>query len=202
MKIVCLEGCSGSGKTTQFHLLNDYFSRTSYHYIIVVEKDYEPFKTEVRKWHKEKGPSIPFIKEDIERFAKARVESFGRNFKNLDADLMIMDRYFYTSAVYQANLNISPEEILKINIINGAPIPHLTFLFDCDSTVCFNRANKRNQVTGGKPIFSTSPDKIAVLRKRYLSLADLCPEIKIIKTDRPIKEVTDDILLTILGFLK
>ncbi len=204
MKIVCLEGCSGTGKTIQCHLLDEYYDRNLLKHLAIVEKNYEPFKTTVDEWYKTKGPSIPFTKDDVKRFAKARAETFSRNFSQLEneIDLILIDRYFYTSAVYQRNCGLSSEEILQINIEYGAPIPDLTFLFDCDPRICFERANKRNQKTGGKHLFSTNPSKIAEIREQYLRLVKDRIEVKVINTDSPIPEVTQYLITEIENLSK
>lgn len=191
MKIICLEGCSGTGKTTQYHLLNNHYRQLDLNHLAVVEKEYEPFKSEVRKWHKTKGPDIPFTERDVRNFAKARAETFTNNFSKLEdkIDFILMDRYFYTSAVYQIGSGLKSEEILEINLEFGVPVPDLTFLFDCSPHICFERANERNKVTGGKHLFSTSPERISELRERYIDLMNGRREVQIIDTSRSIEEV-------------
>ena len=193
MKIVCLEGCSGTGKTTNFHLLDNYFRKSPINHFAAVEKEYEPFATEVKKWHKEKGPSFPFTIKDIISFANARAETIKRNFSSLEFDLLILDRYYYTSSVYQSNQGISPEDIMEINIKAGAPVPYKTFLLDCDPYVCFHRAQTRNRKTGGKHLFSTGPDKVAELRKKYLGLVSNHPEMEVIEVNKPLNEVLEEL---------
>jgi len=199
MKIICLEGCSGTGKTTQYHLLNQYYNQSDLNHLVVVEKEYEPFKSSVRKWHETKGPNIPFTEEDVKSFARSRAETFANNFSDLetDVDFILMDRYFYTSAVYQISSGLKPKEILQINIGCGAPIPDLTFLFDCDPYICFERANSRNKLTGGKHLFSISPEKISEIRERYLDLMNGRREVKIIDSIKPIEEVSQNLIKSI-----
>lgn len=111
MKIICFEGCSGTGKTTQYHFLNKYYNQSDFNHLSVVEKEYEPFKSSVKKWHETKGPNIPFTEEDVKSFARARTETFTNNFSGLEGnvDFILMDRYFYTSAVYQIGSGLTPE---------------------------------------------------------------------------------------------
>lgn len=192
MKIVCLEGCSGTGKTTQYHLLNEYYTGGLLRHLAIVEKNYEPFKAAVNEWHRTRGPNVPFIKDDVKIFAKARAETFSKYFSQAKkgVDLMLMDRYFYTSAVYQRNCGLDPKDILQINIDYGSPVPDLTFLFDCDPEMCFERTRKRNEKTCGKNLFSTSPKKIAEIREQYLLLVKGRKEVKIVDTSGPLSEVT------------
>jgi len=196
MKFVCLEGHSGSGKTTQYHLLTDYYKRLGINCLSIVEKDYEPFGSVLRNWHQTKGPSIPFTKKDVNDFAKARAETFLHNFLPLKnkLDLLLMDRYFYTSAVYQKSCGLSPEEIFQINLDYGLPIPDLTFLFDCDPKTCFDRGNIRNRITGGKHYFSTSPERISEIRKDYFNLMGDRKEVKIIDSSKSIEEITKELI--------
>jgi len=191
MKIICLEGCSGTGKTTQFHLLNKYFALLNLNHLAIIEKEYEPFKSVVRKWYETKGPNIPFTKEDVKNFANARAETFSNNFSHLEnkINFILLDRYFYTSAVYQVSSGLTPKEILQINLSYGAPIPSLTFLFDCDPYICFQRIKSRNRLTGGRSLFSTTPEKISEIRKRYIELMSERSEVRIIDSSKPIEEI-------------
>ncbi len=196
MKIICLEGCSGAGKTTQYNCLNKYFSDTSYKHLAVIEKNYEPFKTAVEKWYNEKGPLIPFTEQDVKNFAKARAETFKNNFQPLEEnlDLIIFDRYFYTSAVYQRSCGLSPEKILKINIEYGSPIPDITFFFDCNPEISFIRSEKRNKLTGKDHLFSINPQKIAEIKKVYINLISRRDEVIIINTEKSIEGITKELI--------
>jgi dTMP kinase len=191
MKLICLEGCSGTGKTTHHKLLSDNYSETNIRYLSVVEKFYEPFKSVVNEWHRLKGPAVPFTEGDVRGFARARSESYFKNFAKLEneLDLILFDRYFYTSAVYQKNSGLTPNEILQINIDYGAPVPDITFLFDSESNIAFKRSENRNQKTGGKPLFSTSPEKIDEIRKEYLDLLESRDEIMLVNADAPIDQI-------------
>ena len=204
MNIICLEGCSGTGKTTQFNLLRDYYSRSNLKLAFVVEKQYEPFKTIVKEWYAQKGPNTKFTEKEIYRFAEARVLTYLNNFSiyenNIDA--IVLDRYFYTSAVYQANNKFSLQEILDINIKMGAPIPTATFLFDCDPIICFRRATERNKRTGENHVFSTSPQKISSLRKKYHILANSRKEAIIVETKRSIFDINKLLTTKIKSILK
>jgi dTMP kinase len=191
MELICLEGCSGAGKTTQYHLLQERLKDKKV--LFVVEKEFEPFKTVVQKWHREKGPLFALDYEYIKSFAKARAETFQRNFIGIGLDFLIMDRYYYTSAVYQCNKKISSEEILEINKNYGSPTPNVTFLFECDPKIAFERSEKRNQITGGKHLFSTGVDKIKIIQGRYKNLLRYCPEMKTINTEKSIDKITEEI---------
>ena len=199
MKIICLEGSSGTGKTTQYHLLNEHYKQSDLNNLAVVEKEYEPFKSTVRKWHETKGTNVPFTEEDVRDFAKARAKTFIDNFSKLKnkIDFILMDRYFYTSAVYQVGSGLKPEEILKINLDFGAPVPDLTFLFDCDPYLGFRRANERNKLTGGKHLFSTSPERISEIREIYLNLMNGRKEVIIVDTSRQIPRIKEDLVTKI-----
>ena len=191
MKIICLEGCSGTGKTTQYHLLREHYSKSELNVLPVVEKDYEPFKSVVTAWHKTKGPTVPFTEKDVREFAKARAETFSRNFSGLEreVDFLLMDRFFYTSSVYQISSGLTPKEILKINLDYGVPVPDLTFFLDGDPEKCFERADARNKITGGRHLFSTSANKTAGIREQYLQLIKDRPEVIIINALNPIEKI-------------
>lgn len=191
MKLICFEGCSGAGKTTQYHILQDKFRGKNV--LFAVEKNYEPFKTIVQKWHNEKGPYSLLDQEYIQLFAKARAETFQKNFIGKNLDILILDRYYYTSAVYQCNSEISPKEILSINKEYNQT-PQITFLFECDPEIAFQRSDRRNELTGGKHLFSTSAGKIKIIQERYSSLLNFCHEIEVINANKSIEDVTYEIL--------
>lgn len=191
MRVICLEGCSGTGKTTNHKKINDYLRNQNIRYLCAIEKDYEPFKTEVEKWHRDKGPLRPFTYKDVRNFAKARVETFRRRFLTQGLDLLVLDRFYYTSAVYQSNQTLSPEEIIDINLEEGAIIPDRTFLLDCHPEESFSRSQERNKMTGGKSLFSTSPGKIKELRIKYIQLMENHPEIFLVDSSRPLEEVNN-----------
>jgi len=201
MKFVCLEGCSGVGKTTQFHLLVEYFQKTKLKTLGVVEKHYEPFKLEVNNWYKTKGPKFPFTKKDITNFAKARMQTFENNFKNLGYDLLIFDRYFYTSAAYQISSGLEPQEIIDLNKKYGAPTPNLTFLLDCDPVDSFLRSQSRNAITGVNSVFSTNLKKVRELRFNYYTLLNQNSEMELINTNRNIREIQQDLIDKIIRIL-
>ncbi len=188
MKLICLEGCSGVGKTTQFHLLVEHFKNTKPKTLGVVEKHYEPFKTAICTWYQTKGPKLPFTIEDVEGFAKARAQTLEENFRE-DYDLLIFDRYFYTSAAYQTSCGLRPQEILEINKKHGAPMPDLTFLLDCEPTESFDRSQIRNAKTGARSVFSTNTNNIERLRYNYYDLLKRNSEMELVLTHKGIQEI-------------
>ena len=167
----------------------------------VVEKHYNPFKSEVNIWYKTKGPKFPFTKKDINNFAKARMQTFENNFRASDYDLLIFDRYFYTSAAYQTSCGLIPQEIIEINKKYGAPVPNLTFLLDCSPAESFLRSQSRNAVTGVSSVFSTNLKKVKELRVNYYDLLKQNSEMELINSNRSIEEIQRDLVDKIIGIL-
>jgi len=196
--IFCLEGCSGTGKTTQYRALETYLQSLGHRYRCIVEKEFEPFKSVVGRWYVERGPRAVLTLEEVKDFARARVETFKTHFSDPSFEVLLFDRFFYTSAVYQASASLSPEEIVAINKEVGVPTPTICFLLDANPELCYNRAQARNLLTGGHSLFSTSPEKINVIRERYFSLLSHCPEIQVIDTQRPVEQITQDLTKRIL----
>jgi len=194
MKIICLEGCSGVGKTTQYQALVEHFTNTNVRTLGIVEKHYEPFKTAVHNWYQTKGPKLPFTVEDITKFAKARAQTFEQNFRNLECDLLILDRYYYTSAAYQTSCGLTPQEILEINKKFGSPSPDITFLLDCDPTESFYRSQTRNAITGVGSVFSTNLKAVNRLRENYYALLKQNQEMELIKTNKSTEKVQESII--------
>ncbi|MDD4877788.1 MAG: AAA family ATPase [Candidatus Nanoarchaeia archaeon] len=201
MDLICLEGCSGVGKTTQFRLLIEYFKNTKIRTLGIVEKHYEPFKREVEAWYQTKGPKLPFSIEDIEGFAKARAQTFKDNFRKSNYDLLIFDRYYYTSAAYQTSCGLRSQEILNINKKYGAPTPNLTFLLDCNTIESFSRSQSRNAITGIGSLFSTNIRNVEKIRDNYYELLKQNCEMELIITNRDIPKIQKDLVEKIMQVL-
>src|SRR3989344_6200332 len=118
-KIICLEGITGAGKTTQGNRLWTYLEKIHAKALVINVKQYEPFKSVIINWHRE-GANQDFTEDQINLFALAQGETYRRNFTHLigKVDYLIFDRGIYTSGVYQAG-RLSCDEIIEINLREG-----------------------------------------------------------------------------------
>ncbi|MBD3259986.1 dTMP kinase [Candidatus Woesearchaeota archaeon] len=197
--IICLDGCPGTGKSTQCNLLREYFREYRVNGLVIVEKNYEPFKSLVRSWWSNRSDEWLFTEKQIQDFAVARGETFRRHFSNRpDLDLLVIDRYIYTSGVYQRNKEgITPEDIIELNLQRGAPLPDLSLLLDCNADISYERIRKRDILTRKNEVFAISLERMKHIRNRYLSLLRSRKELIRVETNRSPEEIHQDIITLI-----
>ena len=116
-KILCLEGITGAGKTTQANKLGQKWDLDGSSYLIINEKEYEPFKQTIIDWHN-RGADQNFSSEQIQKIAKVRGETHRTHFISIlnNLDYFLFDRSFYTSGIYQADGELDTQDIINLNI--------------------------------------------------------------------------------------
>ncbi len=187
MKIVNFDGMRASGKSSQLSFLIKDLSTINLKTKIIHEKNYEPFRSLALTWGKNnKSFSLP----DIREIAKARVEVYEHEvFPVIEyRDYLLFDRYFHTSAIYQQG-NLSMEEIININLEEGAQNPNTSFIFVCNPILSFKRLRERGNIF-------ESLEEIAKRRELYIELAKQHPELYLIDTtNKTENEVFEEVKL-------
>ena len=99
-KIICLEGITGAGKTTQAEKIKQKWDSDRSYYLIINEKEYEPFKQTIINWHNS-GANQNFSYEMIKGIVEARGKTHKIHFipRLNSLDYFLFDRSFYTSAI-------------------------------------------------------------------------------------------------------
>jgi len=92
--------------------------------------------------------------------------------------LVLLDRYYFSTAAYQGARGADPEVVLAMNEA-FAPIPDLVLLLDCDPVVSLERVRERG---GGADAFEKLEELQAV---RNIFLALRRPFIRLIDASRP-----------------
>jgi dTMP kinase len=79
-------------------------------------------------------------KEELSWFINDRKEDISKNIMPalLDNKVVIMDRYYFSTAAYQGALGLNPEDIRTENE-NFAPIPDRVLIFLTSPDVCLER---------------------------------------------------------------
>ena len=183
-EVICLEGITGAGKTTQANMLSNYLSSSNKKYLIVNEKTYEPFKQSILDWHNE-GANQNFNEETIGKIAKARGETHKKHFLPLieKINYLIFDRSLYTSGVYQKG-NLGIEKIIEINLQKGAIKPDRGLVFICSPKIAKLRTDKR-RIKNNHYKFPSIHENLKEITKRrelYIQLVKHHPELQLIDT--------------------
>lgn len=184
-KILCLEGITGAGKTTQANKLKQKWDLEGNSYLVVNEKEYEPFKQVIINWHNQ-GKNQYFSYEIIKEIAEARGKTHEIHFlKRLGGlDYLLFDRSFYTSSVYQSEGELSSQKIIDLNISKGSIIPEKGVILICSPDIAKKRIDERRKKVNRYtlPSMNESLEEISKRRELYLELSKQHPELYLIDT--------------------
>jgi dTMP kinase len=140
--LIVFEGIDGTGKSTHCRMLGDYLESKG----ASVRRLFEPTKgvwgQKIRKLLTEgRGNVSP--EEELSWFMKDRQEDVEKNIKPDLANnkIVILDRYYYSTAAYQGALGLDPEWICRENEA-FAPKPDIVFLFTTSPEQCLERIKK------------------------------------------------------------
>jgi dTMP kinase len=126
--LVALEGINGTGKSTQATRLAAIFREQGYAVTLLREPTVSPWGRRIREamtaGHRILAPS-----QELELFLQDRRYDVTAHIKPALADrqLVLMDRYYFSSIAYQGALGIDPDHIRRLNEA-FAPVPDLVLL--------------------------------------------------------------------------
>lgn len=170
---IVIEGIDGSGKTSlSNNLVNklNELGKSSTRFS-------EPTSFESGKYIRKflKGDILLSKKEQIDAFIFDREISVLKNIKPAlqDNKIVVLDRYYYSTAAYQASEDFSPEEILNLNLEKKFPKPDLLFYINIQPELAYKRISSRNDQ---KEIF----ESIDELTKINSNFHTVLPSTKII----------------------
>ncbi|MCB1143575.1 MAG: dTMP kinase [Leptospiraceae bacterium] len=164
-----LEGIDGSGKTTLISKLSESLQKNG----IPVDQYFEPTKrdTGLRIRQFLSGEISLNPEEQIEAFIEDRKESVKYHIipSLQKGNSVLLDRYYYSTAAYQGNEKITPQEILNRNIKEGFPSPDYLFFLDVSPEESIRRIAQRNE---SREVF----EKKEILEKIYSNFSMILPE--------------------------
>lgn len=127
--LIVFEGIDGTGKSTQCRMLADLFSKKGIVNISLAEPTRGKWGMKIRQLLTEGRNGIS-ADEELEWFINDRKEDVELNINPaLEAGkVVLMDRYYFSTAAYQGALGFDPKEILADNE-KFAPIPDRVLIF-------------------------------------------------------------------------
>lgn len=196
-KVLCLEGITGAGKTTQANKIKQKWELDRNSYLVINEKEYEPFRQTIIDWHNS-GANQSFSYEMIKDIAEARGKTHRAHFipRLNKLNYLLFDRSFYTSAIYQSDGELSSQEIIDINISEGLLIPEKGIILLCSPEVARKRIDERRLKNNryNLPSMHESIEEISKRRELYIELAKQHPELYLIDTtDKTEDEVFEEV---------
>ena len=146
--LVAFEGIDGAGKTTQAELLKRALEARGREVVATKEPTHGPYGQIIRK-SAASGRLSP--EEELAAFHADRKEHVALVLQPALAAgrVVIVDRYFFSSAAYQGARGLDPEAILRENE-GFAPLPDLLVFLDIEPEVGIDRIRKR---PGGSNLF-------------------------------------------------
>lgn len=142
--LIAVEGIDGAGKTTQTQLLADRLSDAGLDVVQTKEPTNGRWGTLLRE-SATTGRLSP--EEELETFLKDRAEHVETLIKpSLEAGkVVIVDRYYFSTAAYQGARGMDPHELIARNE-QFAPRPDLLVILDVDPAVGVARIRGRGDV--------------------------------------------------------
>lgn len=194
--LIVFEGIDGVGKSAHCKLLDEYLAGKG----IDTVRLFEPTKGE---W----GMKIRNIlaagrqgitpEEELKLFIDDRKDDVERNIKPALAKnkVVLLDRYYFSTAAYQGALGLDPEYICRINEA-FAPLPDLVLLFFSSPEECLKRIEE------SRDAFS-SFEKLEYLKKVQAIFDTFSrPEIKRINSHPPKMKVHEHVVSEVNALLQ
>ena len=141
------EGVDGAGKTTQVRLLAERLQGAGYDVICLKEPTEGPWGQKLRQLAQHGRQGIAPATE-LEWFLQDRREDVAHNIQPALArgQIVVLDRYYFSTIAYQGALQLDPEEIRARNEA-FAPPPDLLFLLHLPAAQGWQRVRQRGTLS-------------------------------------------------------
>lgn len=197
-KFIAFEGIDGCGKSTQAKILAENLERLGHKIILT----FEPFKRAELKNLPDLKPlerQEAFIQDRLAHLVKEVIPALGAG------QNVITDRYFLSTIAYGMSEGIESKRLIDLheNILGfNFILPNLTFLIDTEEAEAMKRLQAKGEIKG----YYEKIEKMMEIRRVYLMLylnRDINKNIhlEMINGDRPIAEVSEEILQKTLEIL-
>jgi dTMP kinase len=192
--LLVLEGIDGAGKSTLARRLSDRLRQLGVASTISREPTEGPHGRELRR--SAKAGRLP-LAEELELFVKDRAEHVAKVIRPAlrTAEVVILDRYYFSTAAYQGARGADPEAIIARNE-EFAPVPDLVLLLDLDPQAGVGRVTNR----GDSPDEFEALSYLAKVRETFLALQR--PYLVKIDASRAMAEVFADCDAALLPALR
>jgi len=181
-KIIVFEGIDGAGKTTISKILYKFLREKNYNTVLTQE----PFTNEITELIKKSGWRDPVLLTLL--FSADRAYHI-KWLMDQKPEIVIMDRYYYSTIAYQSVLGVEEDWIQNVN--SKFPKPDITFLLDMNEEEALKRLKKDDQFNFEEKITS-----LKLVRNKYLELARKYNFI-VLDATNTIENIMKEVILTI-----
>ncbi len=137
--LIVFEGIDGTGKSTQCELLAKSLNERQVPNIALAEPTRGTWGTKIRRLLSEGRQGVS-PEEELSWFVNDRKEDIEMNIMPAlqDNKVVLMDRYYFSTAAYQGALGLDPKQI-QLGNENFAPIPDRVLIFLTSPETCLER---------------------------------------------------------------
>ena len=186
--LIVFEGIDGSGKSTQCRMLADLLNKKGIANISLAEPTRGKWGMKIRQLLA-KGRNGISSNEELEWFMNDRREDVKQNIEPAlkDGKVVLMDRYYFSTAAYQGALGFDPEKI-RVDNERFAPIPDRVLIFHNSPEKSLER------------IESSREEKSAFEKRDYLIEVQTIfksftgPNIRYVSSDSSLEKVYEQVL--------
>jgi dTMP kinase len=145
--LIVFEGVDGAGKTTHVRLLDERLRREGYDVVCLKEPTEGPWGQKLRHLAQHGRQEVSPATE-LEWFLQDRREDVEHNIQPALArgQIVVLDRYYFSTIAYQGALQLDPEEI-RVRNEAFAPPPDLLFLLELPAEQGFQRVRQRGALS-------------------------------------------------------
>jgi len=135
--LVAFEGIDGTGKSTQLQALADFLREQSLPVLTTYEPTESRYGLRIRELYQNRSSCTP--EEELRLFLEDRRLHVKKLIRpGLAAgNIILTDRYYYSTAAYQGAAGIDPAYILTCN--SFAPVPNLVLLLTMEPEIAIAR---------------------------------------------------------------
>lgn len=186
--LIVFEGIDGSGKSTQCRMLADLLNKKGIANISLAEPTRGKWGMKIRQLLA-KGRNGISSNEELEWFMNDRREDVKQNIEPAlkAGKVVLMDRYYFSTAAYQGALGFDPEKI-RVDNERFAPIPDRVLIFHNSPEKSLER------------IESSREEKSAFEKRDYLIEVQTIfksftgPNIRYVSSDSSLEKVYEQVL--------
>jgi len=192
---IVVDGIDGSGKSEIVKMLHNYlFSKNKKYRILTTrEPTNGPYGNKIRQMlANEKNPLkskeklLDLFIKDREYHLKNTIEPFLKNFTGDEINIVLCDRYYYSTIAFQSAQGLNMQDIIAKN--RKFRKPDVTFILDVEPKLALKRIKHRKKEKFEKLEFMKK------IRKNFLMMPRLVKDnIKIIDSNKTPDKVFDSI---------
>ena len=186
--LIVFEGIDGSGKSTQCRMLADLLNKKGIANISFAEPTRGKWGMKIRQLLA-KGRNGISADEELEWFMNDRREDVEQNIEPAlrAGKVVLMDRYYFSTAAYQGALGFDPQEI-KAENEKFAPVPDPVLVFHNSTEKSLERIESSRE---GKSAFEKR-DYLIEVQKVFKSFTG--SNIRFISSDPSLEKVHEQVL--------